>query len=231
MASRAGSLPRKEKETLETPPETLRVRQVLLDPAGRLDEVDRVVVVLFDAGGDGENVRVEDDVFRREADLLRQHFISARADLRLACKGVGLALFVEGHDDDGSAIAPAQTGLADEFFFALFHGDGVDDGLALHAFEARLDHRPFGGVDHDGHARDVRFGGDQVQKARHGRLRIEHRFVHIDVDDLGAVFHLLARHRQRFVELLIEDHARKRLRARDVGALAHVDEQRSRRRS
>jgi hypothetical protein len=29
---------------------------------GRLDEVDRVVVVLLDAGGDGEDVGVEDDV-------------------------------------------------------------------------------------------------------------------------------------------------------------------------
>jgi hypothetical protein len=40
-----------------------------LDAARRLDEVHRVVVVLLDAGGDGEDVGVEDDVFRREADL------------------------------------------------------------------------------------------------------------------------------------------------------------------
>jgi hypothetical protein len=39
------------------------VRQGLLDLARGLDEVDRVVVVLLDAGGDGEDVRVEDDVF------------------------------------------------------------------------------------------------------------------------------------------------------------------------
>ena len=32
----------------------------------------RVVVVLLDAGGDGEDVRVEDDVLGREADLLRR---------------------------------------------------------------------------------------------------------------------------------------------------------------
>jgi hypothetical protein len=40
----------------------LRVGQGLLDPARGLDEVHRVVVVLLDAGGDGEDVRVEDDV-------------------------------------------------------------------------------------------------------------------------------------------------------------------------
>jgi hypothetical protein len=69
IASRAGSLPRNENETLDAA-RNLRVRQVLLDPARGVDEVDRVVVVFFDAGGDREDVRVEDDVFRREADLL-----------------------------------------------------------------------------------------------------------------------------------------------------------------
>jgi hypothetical protein len=42
----------------------LGARQVLLDPARGLDEVHRVVVVLFNAGGDGEDVGVKDDVFR-----------------------------------------------------------------------------------------------------------------------------------------------------------------------
>ena len=50
----------------------MRVRQVLPDPARRLDEGDAVVVVLLDAGRDREDVRIEDDVFRREADLVRQ---------------------------------------------------------------------------------------------------------------------------------------------------------------
>jgi hypothetical protein len=72
IASRTGSLPRNENDTLETPPDTLRARQVLLDPARRVDEVDGVVVVLLDAGRDREDVRVEDDVLGREADLVDQ---------------------------------------------------------------------------------------------------------------------------------------------------------------
>jgi hypothetical protein len=48
-----------------------RQRQVLLDPARRLDEIDRVVVVLFDTGADGENVRIENNLLRRKADVLR----------------------------------------------------------------------------------------------------------------------------------------------------------------
>ncbi len=50
----------------------LGVRQVRLDPARGLDEVDGVVVVLLDAGRDGEDVRVEDDVLGRKADLVDQ---------------------------------------------------------------------------------------------------------------------------------------------------------------
>ncbi len=41
--------------------------QLGLDPAGRLDEGDRVAGVLLDAGRDREDVRVEDDVLRGEA--------------------------------------------------------------------------------------------------------------------------------------------------------------------
>ena len=62
----------------------MRVRQVLPDPAHRLDEVDAVVVVLLDAGGDGEDVGVEDDVLGREADLLGEDAVGPRADLDLA---------------------------------------------------------------------------------------------------------------------------------------------------
>jgi hypothetical protein len=69
----------------------MRVRQVLADPARRLDEVDGVVGVFLDAGGDGEDVRVEDDVFRREADLFGEQLVGARADFDLARVGVGLA--------------------------------------------------------------------------------------------------------------------------------------------
>jgi hypothetical protein len=65
-----------------------------------------------------------------------------------------------------------------------------------------------------------------LQKLLHGRHGVEHRLVHVDVDDLGAVFHLLARHRQRVVEAAFEDHAREGLGAGDVGALADVHEQR-----
>ncbi|CAM2147891.1 NAD-specific glutamate dehydrogenase [Paraburkholderia tropica] len=205
----------------------LRVRQVLLDPARGFDEVHRVVVVFLDARGDREDVRVEDDVFGQEADFVHEHVVRALADLDLALIRVGLAGFVERHHHGRRAVTADQLRVMDERLLAFLERDRVDDGLALHALQARFDHVPLRRIDHDRHARDVGLGGDQIHEAHHRRFRIEHRLVHVDVDDLRAVFDLLARDCERLVELAVENHARERLRAGHVGALAHVDEQRA----
>jgi len=47
------------------------MRQGLLDPAGRLDEVDTVGVVFLDTGGHRKYIGVEDNILRRESHLLR----------------------------------------------------------------------------------------------------------------------------------------------------------------
>src|SRR3546814_9274795 len=82
----------------------LHVRQVLLDPARRLDEVDAVVVVFLDAGRDREDVRIENDVFGRKADLFDEDFVRARADILATLQIVGLALLVERHHHRGGAV-------------------------------------------------------------------------------------------------------------------------------
>ncbi len=154
---------------METPPETCTCGSFCLDLPRRLDEGDAVAVVLLDAGGDGEDVGVEDDVLGREADLLGQQLVGPLADRHLALDGVGLALLVERHHHHGRAVAQHLPRVLQERLLALLHADGVDDGLALHALEARLDHRPLGRVDHERHAGDVGLGGDQVEE-RHHRL-------------------------------------------------------------
>ena len=198
--------------------------QILLDPARGLDEIDRVVVVLLDTGGNGEDVGVEDDVFGREAHLVHQDAISALADFDLALVGVGLALFIKRHHHGGSAIAAHQLGLLAKGVNAFFHADGIDDPLALHAAQAGLDDAPFARVNHHRHAGNIGLGGDQVQKPHHGGLAVEHGLVHVDVNDLGAVFHLLACHGQGLFKIAIQDHAGKGLGARHIGALADIDE-------
>ncbi len=201
--------------------------QVLLDPARGVDEVDRVVGMLLDAGGDGEDVGIEDDVLGRETHLLDQHAVGARADLGLARQRVGLALFVERHHHGGGAIAADQRGLAFELGLAFLHRDRIDNALALDALQARFDHAPLRRVDHDRHARDLGLAGNQVQEAHHRRLAVQHGLVHVDVDHLRTVLDLLAGHAQCVFEAAVEDHAREGLGSGHVGAFADVDEQRA----
>ena len=201
-----------------------RVGEAALDLARGLDEVHGVVVVLLDAGCDREDVRVEDDVLRREAQLLGENPVRARADFDLALPRVGLAVLVESHDHHGRAVAAHRARLAYEFLFAFLEADRVHDRLALNAFEARLEHAPFGGVNHDRHARDLGLGGDEVQERRHRLLALEHRLVHVDVDHLRATHHLAARDLDRLVVLVVEDELLEDRRAGDVGALADVHE-------
>ncbi len=120
------------------------MREVRDDLARRLDEVDAVIVVFLDAGGDGEDVRVEDDVFGRKARLFGQQLVGAGADFHLARLRIRLPLFVEGHHDDGSAIGAHQLGMMQECLLALFKRYRIDQRLALHAFQARFDDLPLG---------------------------------------------------------------------------------------
>ncbi len=116
------------------------MRQLLADEARRLDEGYAVTVMLLDAGRDREDVRIEDDVFRREADLVDQDVVGALADRGLALEGVGLALLVERHHHHRGAVAAHDLGVMDEGLLALLHRDRIDDALALHAFQAGFDH-------------------------------------------------------------------------------------------
>ena len=82
----------------------LGVGEGLVYLAHRLDKVHAVVVVLVYAGGYGEDVRVEDDVLGREADLLREDLVRPSADLDLPVLRVRLTLLVKGHHDNGGPV-------------------------------------------------------------------------------------------------------------------------------
>ena len=73
-----------------------RARQLGLEASHSLDKTHRVIIVLGDAGGHGQDVGIEDDVVGIEAELVDQEVVGALADLELARGGVGLALLVEG---------------------------------------------------------------------------------------------------------------------------------------
>ena len=212
------------KAHIAHPARHLGTGQIRLDPARGFNEVHRIVVVLFNARGHSKNVGVKNNVFRRKVQLIDQDAIRPLADFHLALVGVGLAFFVKGHDHGGRAVALEQSGLVLELLHTLLHADRIDDALALDAAQPRLDHLPLGAVHHDRHAGDVGLAGDQVQKAHHGGLAVQHGLVHIDVDDLRTVFHLLASHCQGLLKLAVQDHAGEGFGAGDIGALADVHE-------
>ena len=76
-----------------------------------------------------------------EAGPFDQQPEGAFRDLDLAFDGVGLAVLVEAHHDDGRPV-PATLGLREEVVLALLQADRVHDGLALDALQAGLDRRP-----------------------------------------------------------------------------------------
>ena len=170
------------------------VREIFFDPTGRVDEVEGVVVVLFDAGGDGEDVGVEDDVFGREANFIDEDVVGAFTDTALVFVGRGLTLFIEGHDDDGGSVVEDVAGVFSEGFFAFFKRDGVNDSFALEVLESFGDDLPFGGVDHDGDGLDIGLGLDEVEETGHHGDAVDESIVEADVDDVGAVGDLLAGH-------------------------------------
>ena len=82
------------------------VGQGALDVAHRFNEIHGVVVVLFDPGGNGEDVGVENNVFRRETHFFGEQFVGTGANFHLALTGICLAFLIESHDDHGSTVTP-----------------------------------------------------------------------------------------------------------------------------
>ena len=62
-------------------------------------------------GRDGQDIRIENNVFRRKIELFGENSIGPRANLDLAREGVGLAALVEGHDDHRRAVASDEARL------------------------------------------------------------------------------------------------------------------------
>ena len=137
-------------------------RATLLHLPHGLDKIDRVIVMLLHAGGDGEDVEIKNDVFWWKIQLPRQQCVSALGDGHLVLNRRRLAFFVKSHDHGRRPIAPAQSRLPQELLLAALKADGVDDALALQALEALLQHAPLGAIDHNRHTRDVRIGREQV---------------------------------------------------------------------
>ena len=224
IASRTGFVAAEREGEVGDAAGNLRAGTPLLDAGHGLDERLGEVCVLLHPGSDGEDVRVEDDVLGREADLVHEQPVGALADLDLAVGRLGLALLVEGHHHNPGAVPAHLAGLGEEVLLPLLEAEGVDDPLALDALEPRLEHRPARAVHHDRQARHLGLGGDQVEEGCHGRLGIEEVGVHVHVEEVRPAAHLVESDVERALEVVSLDQAPEPRRARDVRALADHDE-------
>jgi hypothetical protein len=85
-------------------PAYLCEREVLLDPAGSLNEVHRIVVMLLYACCDGKYIRVENNIIRWKADFFGEDAVRAFANLCFAPEAVCLSCFVKSHYYYGSSV-------------------------------------------------------------------------------------------------------------------------------
>ena len=202
----------------------LRMRQILLDPPRGADEVHPVVVVFLHPRRHGQDVRIEDDVFRRKAQLARQNPVGPLADSRLVLESRGLPLLVEGHHHRRRAILQHRRRVLAKFRLALLQRNRIHNALALQALQSRLDHLPLRGVDHERDLRHFGLARQQLQVARHRGHAVDHPFVHADVENVRPVLHLLPRHANGLFVLALFDQLGELRRPGHIGPLADQNE-------
>jgi len=98
--------------------------------------------VFFHAGGDGEDVQVEDHVLRRKPHFLRENVIRTSADLDLPLVAFGLAVFVERHHDSSRPVSPDDADPLPEELRTILKADRIDDPLSLQTLQTRLNDGP-----------------------------------------------------------------------------------------
>ena len=196
-----------------------------LDLTDGFEVVTGVVVMFLEARGDRENVRIEDDVLRRDLGHLGKQAIGALAYAHLSFYCVGLSLLIEGHHDHGHPYLSGEACMAQEGLFSFLQADRVDHTLALEALEPLLQNGPLRGINHHGHAGDVRLGGDQAEERGHGLFGVEQALVHVDVDHLRAVVDLLACNVDCGFVVVLEHQSGESSRPGHIGSLANIHEQ------
>ena len=137
-----GVVPAKRKRNVTYSAANSCPRQIFFDPARRFKEIDRVIAMFFQAGGNRQNVWIEDNVVCRKVCLCRQKLVSPRSDVDFALGIIRLAVLIECHDDRSRAVSPDQSRVTKKLFFAVFQADGVHHCFSLHAFESRFDDAP-----------------------------------------------------------------------------------------
>ena len=85
-----------------------------------LNEIHCIVIMLFVSGGNSQNVRIEYNIGRVEADFVDEDIIRSFADLKLAVLISRLSGLIERHHNDSSAVLFQDRRLLHKVLFALY---------------------------------------------------------------------------------------------------------------
>ena len=97
-----------------------RARQIFFNPACSINKIYSIVVMLFNAGSNGKDIGVKNNIFRWKADLINENLIAALTNFCLALKGICLTHFVKCHHYRCCTVTTNQACLFSERLFALF---------------------------------------------------------------------------------------------------------------
>ena len=173
-------------------------------------------------GGYRENIGIENDVGGRKANLFGENGIGPLTNGNAALVAIGLTHFVEGHHHHCSSITLNQPGLLNKLLLAFLERNRVYDRFPLHTLQTGFNHRPFRRVDHHRKTGNIGLRSHQVEKLNHGRLRVEHAFVHVHIQNLRPAFYLIAGHAECFVVVARNNQAGELLTTGYIGTFADV---------
>ena len=198
----------------------LASRQRVLDEANAFDRLDARADIVFVAGADREDQRVEDDVFGLDAVFFGEQLERALGHLQLARARNSLRLLlvvVDTADDERGAEAAGERHDLLEAILAVLEVDRIDQRLARRALERFFDHAMIGRIDHQRH---FHFFDFDFKKARDVRHLVAIRILEAYVEDVRAAAHLHAPHFGSFLDLALGDQPLELAAAEHVGALA-----------
>ena len=201
----------------------MRSGEISAYPLGGTDKVGCIGIMLLHTSGNSKHIGVEDYIQGIHPNHLGKKTICTLGDFYTSLIGGGLSFLVEAHHDNGGTIAHHVASMAQEHLLAFLEGYGVDDAFALHTFQSGGDDIPFGGINHNRYARDVGFACHEVEERGHLLAGVEQSVVHIYVDHLCPVLHLLAGDGEGLLIILFLYQSQELARTSHIAAFTNID--------
>ena len=172
-------VPAKGERNIAQPATRFTSWHCFFDLTNRLNKLHRIVVVLLNTRGHRQNIRVKNNILRRQARFLRQELISSSANGYLSLCICRLPLLIKSHDNDRRTIPANFSCLLQKYFLTLLKADRVHDRFALNTLQPSLNYRPLRAVQNKGNARDFWLTSDEMEEARHACLPVQKSLVEI----------------------------------------------------